>query len=225
MSDVYWRQPLVWNREAATRGSRARVFCASMADVFEYRQDLDIHRARLWRLIDETPNLDWLLLTKRPDQVSDLIPWEDSWPHNVWLGTTVETQRWAERRLPFLLQHRASVLFLSCEPLLGPIDLTPWFNRPSIEWVIAGGESGHRARPMNPDWVRNLRDQCVANGIAFHFKQWGNWRPSDKHVNAFESRQIPDACGGNVTLVNVGKKRAGRYLDGQEWNDFPWHAA
>src|SRR5690349_5916790 len=166
LSDAYWRQPAAWDREAERSGRRDRVFCASMADVFEDRRDLDAPRERIWKLVAETPNLDWLLLTKRPHRVRHLTPWGDMWPRNVWLGTTVENQRWAEKRVPELLAHPAAVHFLSCEPLLGPVDLAAWMpaagRERSIGWVIAGGESGHRARPMNPDWARSLRDQCQA---------------------------------------------------------------
>ena len=181
LGDSYWRQPFAWNRAAERAGRRDRVFCASMADVFEDRRDLDESRKRLWGLIGETPHLDWLLLSKRPQCVSRLVPWGDDWPNNVWLGTTVENQRWAEKRLPHLLANAAHVHFVSCEPLLAPLDLSRWLVAPpgkrAISWVIAGGESGHRARPMNPNWARALRDQCLQRGVAFHFKQWGNWRP------------------------------------------------
>jgi protein gp37 len=223
LSDAYWKQPLAWDKEAATAKTRARVFCASMADVFEDRRDLDAQRARLWEVIARTPNLDWLLLTKRPELVGNMVPWGNAWPHNVWLGTTVETQRWAERRVPELLRHHARVRFLSCEPLLGGIDLTPWIgpNERSVDWVIVGGESGHSARPMNPVWARSLRDQCIEHGVAFHFKQWGNWRPcAASRGKGHESRTLK-AMGEVIHVINVGKKTAGRRLDGTEWNQFP----
>src|SRR6185503_17179454 len=98
-SDAYWRQPLAWNADALRRGRRARVFCASMADVFEDRRDLDASRERLWQLIAESPKLDWLLLTKRPQNVSRLAPYGESWPDNVWLGATAENQKWLDKRM------------------------------------------------------------------------------------------------------------------------------
>ena len=228
LSDNYWRQPLAWNRRACTEGKRARVFCASMADVFEDRRDLDHLRQRLWRLIDQTPSLDWLLLTKRPEVIGELVPWRQEWPRNVWLGTTIENQKWAERRAPFLLQYPAAVRFVSCEPLLGPVDLTAWLVRGpelSIDWVIAGGESGHGARPTNPEWFESLRDQCSAHAVAFHFKQWGNWLPvRANQINGHKSRVIRTTDGEPIHLVNVGKKTAGRRLDGCEWDQLPVQA-
>ena len=169
-SDRHWSEPLRWDRQAESQRKRARVFCASMADVFEDRRDLDGPRARLWDLIERTRNLDWLLLTKRPELVGCLAPWGNRWPRNVWLGTTAEDQRRANDRVPMLLGCPAAVRFLSCEPLLSQIDLTSWISE--IDWVIAGGESGAKARPMQPEWLRGVRDLCVGNGVAFHFKQW-----------------------------------------------------
>jgi len=225
MSDDYWRQPLKWNKEAAAAGKRYRVFCASMADVFEDRDDLIASRARLWQLIADTPYLDWLLLTKRPQHVGAFVPWSTSWPNNVWLGTTVENQRWAQKRIPLLLEQPAKVRFLSCEPLLGPINLLPWLvslhGAPTVNWVITGGESGHRARPMSPDWVRALRDQCAASRVPFLFKQWGNWVPVAGPTNGHAVRQLAGPSGAAIQMANTGKKAAGRVLDGQHWDDVP----
>lgn len=225
LSDSYWRQPLAWDRAAKSGGRRDRVFCASMADVFEDRRDLDAPRARLWSLIAETPNLDWLLLTKRPQCVERLAPWTEIWPQNVWLGTTIENQRWAEKRLPHLLARPAAVHFVSCEPLLGPMDIAPWLvrtrTRSAIGWVIAGGESGHRARPMNPEWARALRDQCQAHAVPYHFKQWGNWRPVQGPTTTQRVRIFTGATSALVSMENVGKKAAGRQLDGKEWDGIP----
>ena len=225
LSNAYWRQPLAWNEEARSAGARPRVFCASMADVFENRPDLDPPRERLWRLIDSTPQLDWLLLTKRPQHVAQLSPWGQDWPRNVWLGTTVETQRWADRRAPLLLEYPAVVRFVSCEPLLGPLNLSEWLtpnaHGHAIDWVIAGGESGHGARAMNPAWARSLRDQCETHGVGFHFKQWGNWSPAKGHVNGYRTRTINDGTASGIVMVNAGKKESGRTLDGREWNGLP----
>jgi len=221
--DAHWREPLKWNTEAARRRIRSRVFCASMADVFEHRAELSPVRERLWELIAETPALDWLLLTKRPEYVSRLVPWANNWPSNVWIGVTAENQQWAARRIPILLQLPAAVRFLSCEPLLGPVDLTSWIRgERRIDWVIAGGESGHKARPMSPEWARKLRDQCADAAVPFHFKQWGHWRPDhDKAAPTRKRLRIDGSEGRTITLVRMGKHAAGRDLDGRTWDEFP----
>ena len=227
--EAHWQEPRRWNQEAAREGERHRVFCASMADVFEDRAELDPWRTNLWELIADTPWLDWLLLTKRPHLVSRFVPWGPIWPSNVWLGTTAENQKWADQRIPHLFELPAAVRFLSCEPLLGRIDLTRWLVRRSsvaksypIDWVIVGGESGHRARPPHPTWIRHLRDQCTNAGVAFHFKQWGNWRPT---VNGFAVKyralDIEDGSGIVAVMVNMGKAAAGRELDGRTWDEIP----
>ena len=110
-----------------------------MADVFEPNKALIQPRRRLWTVIADTPYLDWLLLTKRPHLVRHLTPWGSDWPDNVWLGTTVESQRWVNRRLPHLEESPARVRFLSCEPLLAKLKLDDWLARKVVHWVIAGG--------------------------------------------------------------------------------------
>ncbi len=223
--DTHWQQPLTWNADARTQGIRYRVFCASMADVFEDRSILDTWRTRLWDLIIATPSLDWLLLTKRPERIADCVPWKSDWPKNVWLGTTAESQEWAELRVPHLLKIPAAVRFLSCEPLLGAVDLAHWLrprgDSSRIDWVIAGGESGGKARPTHPGWVRSLRDQCASAGVAFHFKQWGNWFPSESRISRRTSVLLADSRLGPATLVRMSKGQAGRLLDGRTWDEFP----
>lgn len=198
-SAANWKQPLAWNRAAEKAGVRNRVFCASLADVFD-NQVPQQWRDDLWWLIAHTPHLDWLLLTKRPQNIKAMLPQFDegpAWPWpNVWLGTTVENRVQAEFRIQELLAVPAAKRFLSCEPLLGPVDLhhiqqsTGWISPldgirhigPSvfhgddrIHWVICGGESGPGARPMHPVWALKIRDQCQAHGVPFFFKQWGEW--------------------------------------------------
>ena len=220
-SHTHWNNPIKWNQEAICKGDRQRVFCASMADVFEDRRDLDHWREQLWRLIDETHQLDWLLLTKRPECVSNLVPWGAEWPTNVWLGTTAENQHWAEERIPHLMDHPAVVRFVSCEPLLGALDLGAWTRSGDLHWVIAGGESGPKARPMNPVWAQALRDQCARDGVAFHFKQWGHWCPTEQDTQGTQTIVVQDARGKDLRLVAAGKKAAGRQLDGRFWDEFP----
>ena len=214
--EKHWAEPLRWNADAAALGIRVRVFCASMADVFEDRRDLDIWREKLWDLISVTPNLDWLLLTKRPELITSLAPWTDHWPRNVWLGTTVENQEWADERLPKLVAIPAAVRFISAEPLLGRIDLTRWSH--SIDWVITGGESGAKARPSSPSWFRDLLNECMAADIPFHFKQWGDWAPG-QGINLAKARAESAADG--TTMLRIGKKAAGRILDGETWDGLP----
>ncbi len=215
--EAHWRQPLKWAAEAKESGRVARVFCASMADVFEDRPDLHAPRERLWDLIDATPNLNWLLLTKRIQKVHQLAPWEGIWPSNVWLGTTVEDSKRAKARLPELISLPRAVRFVSCEPLLGPLDLSEWIDH--LSWVIAGGETGAHSRPSDPRWFRKLRDQCQASGVAFHFKQWGDWFPPPENYPERKQRTWKSPSG--ELLVRAGRKTAGRLLDGEAWNDLP----
>jgi protein gp37 len=223
-SDAHWHEPLTWNEDARIARLRKRVFCASMADVFERRSELHAQRERLWKLIEATPWLDWLLLTKRPQNIQPMVPWSLKWPANVWLGTTIETQMYAEKRLPFLLKNGSVVRFLSCEPLLGPLDLTHWFRKNglhSIDWVIAGGESGPRSRPMHPDWAGNILRQCQKANVPFHFKQWGHWAPTEVTAESVPAQTVKLPEERPVQMVPLGKKAAGRLLEGATWNGLP----
>lgn len=209
-SESNWRQPLKWNREALAAGERRRVFCASLADVFEGREELEPWRKDLFDLIYATPFLDWLLLTKRPQNIPTMLrasrAYGEEFPLNVWLGTTVESDDCADRVNDLIeaAGEFASVLFLSCEPLLGPLNLKanqryqvehggyrPMID--DIQWVICGGESGAKHRAMNLDHARMLRDQCVDAGVPYFFKQ----------------------NGGRTPNAN------GCLLDGKEWKEFP----
>lgn len=193
-ADANWRQPLKWNRKAAGATERPRVFCASLADVFDNQVPLE-WRAELWALIRETHNLDWIIVTKRIGNAKAMLPadWGDGYP-NVWLLSTIVSQAEADRDIPKLLATPARVRGLSMEPLLESVDLFKagaMAGGPCggggesgpieydcvgyVDWVICGGESGPYARPMHPDWARSLRDQCQAAGVPFFFKQWGEW--------------------------------------------------
>lgn len=216
-SENHWREPERWEAEAKASGKRFRVFCASMSDVFEDRRDLDAQRKKLWLLIDKTKHLDWLLLTKRPETVSKLVPWKDEWPENVWLGTSVENQEWADKRLPGFIKIPAKVRFLSCEPLLGPLDLNGYTKKNAIHWIITGGESGPGARPMHPLWVKGLRDFCKKKKIAFHFKQWGNYAPADSEAADQKLFSFPDG----TLMVSRNKLKNGRMLEGKTHDEFP----
>lgn len=205
-----WGAPVKWNKDAEEKGIRYRVFCASLADVFDNQVQAE-WRAELWQLIRDTPRLDWLLLTKRPQNIAKMLPadWRGGWA-NVWLGTTVENQTEADRRIRPLLDVPAAVHFLSCEPLLGPLNLDgpgryylsgfetdnngPIFH--GLDWVITGGESGPGFREGDPQWFLSLRDQCVQAGTAFLFKQWSG--ATQKIVKGF-----------------------GRELEGVVWDQYP----
>lgn len=221
-SDSVWAAPIKWDRAAKKAGRKARVFCASMADVFEDRRDLDVHRTRLFDLILATPHLDWQLLTKRPHAIMRLIPsaWRAALPDNVWIGTTVEDQRRAVERIPILLDVPAVVRFVSCEPLLGALDLRAWLGNDRVSWVISGGESGHGSRPMAPEWVRSLREQCDESGVAYWFKQWGEFITREQAPATVE---LPKRVHhiSEVDYYRVGKHIAGELLDGVVRQAFP----
>jgi protein gp37 len=229
-TDAHWKEPLKWNRDATAEGVRRRVFCASMADVFENRPDLVAPRQRLLALINATPMLDWLLLTKRIHLVKKLLPKGHELPPHVWIGTTVENEEYARKRLKYLLElDSPSVRFVSCEPLLGPLNLAPHLQPNAkgtrIDWVIAGGESGHGARPMDPAWPEDLQKQCAAAGVPFHFKQWGHWAPASnlEVPQGYPPHKVVHFYQGKkqVPVVSVGKSVAGRILRGRTWDQFP----
>ncbi len=168
------------------------IFVNSMSDLFHKRVPRD-HIANVFGTMEEASWHTFQLLTKRSTLmrkfVNDRYGAGDAAPDHLWLGVSVEDHR-ALSRVRHLQETRATVRFLSIEPLLGPIgdmDLT------GIHWVIAGGESGPRARPMSPEWLRDVRDQCVSAGVPFFFKQWGGYRP----------------------------KSGGREIDGRKWDQYP----
>jgi protein gp37 len=216
LSDANWQRPVRWNREAREAGVPAKVFCASMADVFEDHPQVVDARKRLWDLIDATPWLIWQLLTKRIENVIGMAPWgTSSWPANVWLGTSVENQRFAGERMPILCQFPVT-RFISAEPLLGPVVLAEaWrgagINEPDehgLDWLICGGESGPNARPSDPAWFRSLREQCEDSQIAFFMKQLGEWRPllHGEYLPRGRTRTVqrPDGSPGPVLVRHGG---------------------
>ena len=318
-SAAYWQQPIQWNRDGNEFATcecgftgripfessrcpacdhsgityrRRRVFVNSMSDWLDDEAPAEWLSDLLY-LIGKTPQLDWLLLTKRPHlwrarmQAVAALPdvgahlaqgWlEGNTFPNVWLGATIEDQARADERIPALLKIPARIRFLSCEPLLGPVDLLlggecsswkcpecgshairndnhdprngVWWEcldckaseygeaawRPDIHWVIAGGESGPKARPTHPDWTRSLRNQCQRAGVPFLFKQWGEWAPAHdpKRDGVFvcgTTGQATDdlskwdhrhCAAAHYCLTRVGKSQAGRTLDGRTWDEFP----
>jgi protein gp37 len=175
-----WKELPKWNEQARESGQRRRVFVQSMADFFEDHPQVTEWRWNAICLMEQCKSLDFQVLTKRPENILSMVPvsWQrNDWPSNVWIGTSVENQETADQRIPELLKIPAKVRFLSCEPLLGPIDfykVTSPASRETlrgIQWVIVGGESGPHARPMHPAWARSIRDQCQAAGVPFFMKQ------------------------------------------------------
>jgi protein gp37 len=252
-SPANWNQVRRWNAEAVRTGVRRKVFCGSLCDWLEDRHDTNAWRISLLELIELTRGLDWLMLTKRPENAVRLIQqaagrsiesFFERNPH-VWIGTSVENQEQADKRIPLLLTIPANVRFLSMEPLLGPIDVLSVSTnqdarlivnyKTAINWVIVGGESGHNARPMHPEWARSIRDQCQAAGVPFFFKQWGEWHhdPSfsptapkrcymDTSGTRHEHRGSPDQFrNGHLAFDRVGKHLAGHLLDCREWSEVP----
>ena len=257
-SPAYWKQPLQWQKEFlakaqdASEGSvfdpplrRPRVFCLSLGDWLDDRVPIE-WLADLVKLIHDTPNLDWQLLTKRPQnwrsRLEACLPiFEQKWrfegypglkawlqagwyPENVWIGITGENQEQYDKRVPDALLIPARVHFVSAEPLLSNLDLRldsvlrpdmPGNDSPSIDWVICGGETGQGARRMEPDWARSLRDQCHTASVPFFFKQWGDWGLT-KGTNI-----EPHIYVAGEGMAPMGKKAAGRKLDGVEWNEMP----
>jgi protein gp37 len=181
-SDANWRQPLLWEDEARQLGKRHRVFCASLADVFD-EEVPDAWRISLIGLMQITPNLDWLLLTKRPQNIERMFyhsPFRI--PDNIWIGTSVEDQKRYDDRIQWLFANSAKIRFLSVEPMLGPIDISDDVD--GIDWVICGGESGPGARPMKLDWARDIRDQCARAGVPYFFKQLGGVRDKGESLES-----------------------------------------
>jgi protein gp37 len=182
-----WHDVPKWNASAQRDGVRRRMFVSSMADIFEAHPQVAPWRAEALSLIEKCTTLDVQLLTKRPENVRAMVPpsWLASWPSHVWIGTTVEDQKRAEQRIPHLLNIPARVRFLSCEPLLEAVDLSPYLvddlyrmgRAPvakEIQWVIVGGESGHGARAFDLAWARAIALQCSDAGVACFVKQMGD---------------------------------------------------
>lgn len=282
-------QPLRWKRPRS-------IFVNSMSDLF-HSDVPDEFIARVFAIMAIAQQHTYQVLTKRPGRMRSLLGSGDFWrmvgyicddagnpdagpdqlnpAPNVWLGVSVEDQKWADIRIPLLLDTPAAVRFLSCEPLLGPVrlDMIDWSpsrygidgainsltgswwpavgdpieearlheeGHPKIDWVIVGGESGPHARPMHPEWARSLRDQCVVGAVPFLFKQWGEWRWAQEaddhdyevaHGDRFAQPWLSLDIDGTLhdgaptdtsaTVQKVGKKAAGRDLDGCTWDEYP----
>jgi len=247
--------PLSWRKPR-------RVFVNSMSDLWHDQVEMDLI-AQAFAVMAVAERHTFQVLTKRPGRMHSMLADERFWElvrgaaaelgpttvtvlaieqrrlPNLWLGVSVESEKWAPVRLDKLAATTVgAVRFASCEPLLGKLDLSPWLGA-GLDWVIAGGESGPGARPMHPEWARSLREQCAAAKVAFFFKQWGAFAPEElgawvaedgsprgaislldrggRGWNGMEALAPADA----VWMRRVGKGRAGRVLDGRTWDEFP----
>ena len=209
-----WKDCKKWDRKAGEAGVRERVFCQSMSDFFEDHPQLESWRQEAFPILEGFTNLDVLLLTKRPENVCDMVParWLENWPPHIWMGTSTEDQDTADERIPELLKIPAKVRFLSMEPLIGPVNLEGLaYEHPGpkwagynclIDWVIVGGESGHGARPMNIEWAYDLVQQCKSANVPVFVKQLGS-KPANQMVTREGglidvSLVISDKKGGNI---------------------------
>jgi protein gp37 len=206
-TESYWRAPVKWNARAADfarlHGRRQRVFCASLADVFDNQADAT-WRSDLFDLIRSCPELDWLLLTKRPQNIKKMLPkdWGDGYA-NVWLGTTAEDQLRYNMRWRDLSVVPAYVRFISYEPAIGPLRLSA--AGPHPDWLISGGESGAGARLVNPQWIRDVIADCRERGVAPFHKQWGNYASNplvfESHMSINDAEQA-DGHGKGGGLID-----------------------
>jgi protein gp37 len=234
------------------------IFVNSMSDLFHEKLS-DEQIDRVFAVMLRAPRHAFQILTKRPERMraymaASFVPGgiltalgehltdpgvdPQTWPPaNVWLGTSVENPVVAATRIPELLLTQAAVRFLSVEPLLARVDLRPWLH--GLHWVIVGGESGLRARPMHPAWAREIRDACVEKGVPFFFKQWGEYEPvrplygGDEEKDEGRGQLVPVCTQGHMWAENLqpplgtelmerrGKRSSGRWLDGRTWDEFP----
>lgn len=228
--------PLHWKKPR-------RVFVNSMSDLF--------HKDVPFEFVDQVfATMAWMqehtfmVLTKRADRMEEFFneagnPSRRHILPNVWLGVSVENQQAADDRIPLLLQTPVAVRFVSVEPMLSAVNVKPYLygwhsdprpveKDPGIDWMICGGETGPNARPMRPDWARSLRDQCQGANVPFFFKSWGEFISRDQWINSGrglscipEKAYFNDKPMGEQHIYRVGKKLAGRLLDGVEWNEYP----
>lgn len=219
---LHWRKPRM-------------VFVNSMSDLFHDKVPTEFI-FDVFQVMARTPQHTYQILTKRPGRMGSLLRgvvrgWDNPLP-NVWLVVSVEDQQWAGIRIPALMDTPAAVRGISAEPLLGPVALQTWLGRSKsgLNWVICGGETGPGSRPMHPDWARSLRDQCQEAEVPFFFKQWGEWQSTGgdgraTHRISLDGRHYPNPAtcvmSGEELIERVGKTRAGRLLDGREWNEYP----
>lgn len=216
--EANWHKPVAWDRAAAKAGVRKRVFCASLADWADAEVP-DAWRFDLFQTIAATPNLDWLLLSKRHALVRGFLLRYAGGLKNIRVGMTVEDDKMAEMRLPRLreIARDGWPTFVSYEPALGPVEWERWLDIGCIDWLIAGGESGVKARPPHPDWIRAARNACTKYGRPFHFKQWGEWHTGFSQISSGEAvfkqfttyqqwvNKAPTWVNGGICLDSTGR--------------------
>jgi len=223
----HWKKPL-------------RIFVCDMGDLF-HEEVPHSFLIQVFQVMAQSPQHTYQILTKRPERMREWLsnfemvdrhhPMRDDcrwpWP-NVWCGVSVENQHFADERIPLLLRTPAAVRWISAEPLLGPVNFeAPLPIGSRLDWVVVGGESGPNARPMHPDWVRAFRDQCVAAGVPFFFKQWGEYKGVSSLADRIDADRRKCVTVGNESptgawmMAKVGKKKSGRLLDGRTWDEFP----
>lgn len=216
--DKHWNEPLAWNRKAAKSGERFLVFCASMADVFESRDDLDEYRARLWKLIEATPALTWLLLTKRPQNIRRMLAPSLVSARHVWLGTTIESPEYLWRADALCASWQAAVRFVSMEPLVAETSIATHLAL-GLNWVITGCESGDGARDTPTDWYRRLRDECAGAGVPFFLKQAdGGFDGITAGINSWVKRDLRTGPDGMRRAHYITEQP---YMDGVQHVAFP----
>lgn len=231
----------------AEHGRKPRIFVNSLSDFADNHRSIRPEwRDAVWQEARDCPDVIFMILTKRPQNLPDCLPpdWGRGYP-NVWIGCTVENQDEADRRREHLRAVPALVKFVSYEPALGPVDWRRWGF---VHWLIAGGESGPKARPSHPDWIRSADEFCYQSGIAFHFKQWGEWAPvcqpliptpreRQAFVHVETGKVVRFRCEADIDkiareenkagrplyslMLNVGRLRAGRLLDGEQHDGAP----
>ena len=247
LNEEVLQKPLGWTKPRM-------IFTCSMGDLFHSAVPWDFI-LRVFAVMARTPHHTYQILTKRPGRMAyfaeEILPadyrnnhplWWWDWPPNVWAGTSVESGKYLPR-LDVLARVPAKVRFVSVEPMLGPVDLQewlcngdcgmPWQECTGINWVIAGGESGSKARPAHPDWFRQIRDHCQAAGVPYFFKQFGEYRPAIGATLGPRFKLLGLDANGKIVggdtpvedvsafVVRTGKKAAGAVLDGREWREMP----
>jgi protein gp37 len=207
--------PLRWRKPR-------RVFVCSMGDLF-HKDVPGSFIERVWQTMFRAKDHTFMVLTKRPQRMLELVSAHRVILSNTWLGVTAENQKWWERRRDAFFATPAAVHFVSYEPALGPL-IFSGDDLDKLDWVIIGGETSPGARPMHPDWARSVRDQCIEAGVPFFFKSWGDWLPYDHDPESPMFGIPPDYYtdpDAGYSWTKVGKKRAGRLLDGRKWEEYP----